>query len=56
MQFDDFFCYKDIDSKEFFTMATLLMPLLGNEVFNYIDSPDCACAYESTYVLKNIGP
>ena len=30
MQFDDFFCYKDIGSKAFFTMATLLMPLLGN--------------------------
>ena len=32
MQFDDFFCYKDIGSKAFFTMATLLMALLGNEL------------------------
>ena len=30
MQFDDFFCYKDIGSKSFFTTATLLMPLLEN--------------------------
>ena len=32
MQFDDFFCYKDIGSKAFFTMATLLMLLLENEL------------------------
>ena len=30
MQFDKKNCYKDIGSKAFFTMATLLMPLLGN--------------------------
>ena len=33
MQFDNFFCYKDIGSKWFFTMATLLMPLLENGLF-----------------------
>ena len=32
MQFDDFLCYRDIGSKAFFTMATLLMPLLENVV------------------------
>ena len=32
MQFDEFvFCYKDIRRKAFFTIATLLMPLLENE-------------------------
>ena len=31
MQFDNFFCYKDIGSKAFFTTGTLLMPLLENE-------------------------
>ena len=31
MQFANFFCYRDIGSKAFFTMATLLMPLLENE-------------------------
>ena len=30
MQFDIFFCYKDIGNIAFFTMATLLMPLLEN--------------------------
>ena len=30
MQFDKKICYEDIGSKAFFTMATLLMPLLGN--------------------------
>ena len=31
MQFDEFFfCYKDITRKAFFTMTTLLMPLLEN--------------------------
>ena len=30
MQLDDFFCYKDIGNKAFFTMAALLMPLLEN--------------------------
>ena len=33
MQFDTFFCYKDIRSKAFFTMTTLLMLLLGNRTF-----------------------
>ena len=28
-----FFCYEDIGSKAFFTMATLLMPLLENDIF-----------------------
>ena len=32
MQFDKKNCYEDIGSKAFFTMATLLMPLLGNEL------------------------
>ena len=36
MQFDNFFCYKDIGSKAFFTMATLLMPLLGNVFFVFL--------------------
>ena len=36
MQLDDFFCYKDIGSKAYFTMATLLMPLLGNVSFPFI--------------------
>ena len=50
MQFDDFFCYKDIGSHDFFTMTTLLMPLFGNEktkvtlnivkVGCYYDAPD----------------
>ena len=31
IQFDNFFCYKDIGSKAFFTMATLIMPVLENE-------------------------
>ena len=35
MQFDKFFCYKEIGRKAFFTMATLLMPLLENELAHY---------------------
>ena len=31
MQFDELFCFKDISCKPFFTMATLLMPLLNRE-------------------------
>ena len=39
MQFDEFFfCYKDIRRKAFFTMATLLMPLLENGYFQNDDS------------------
>ena len=37
MQFDEFFfCYKDITRKAFFTMTTLLMPLLENVDCTYI--------------------
>jgi hypothetical protein len=35
MQFDNFFCYKEIGRKAFFTMATLLMPLSENELAHY---------------------
>ena len=49
MQFDNLFCNKDITSKAFFTMATLLMPLLENGVSLWFSLPFSIGIAEKTY-------